>query len=149
MLLRRMSKKNQACFRKRVTTRGSVLAGRRMVVKCLASSSWTVRWFLVPLSGRNRYCKWREWFDKCIDKVGQGNVGYKMVPGPHQIKDMSWDLMSTLDKLNIWLFCLIKKNLNVTPFSYKYGYHKVKKKKTYSYLFICMVYYMNKHMQTF
>ena len=58
MLLRRTSKKKAAWLRKELTSWGSVCAGRRMLVNCLASSSWTVRW-LLPLAtagGRNTYC---------------------------------------------------------------------------------------------
>ena len=58
MLLRRTSKKKVAWLRKELTSWGSVCAGRRMLVSCWASSSWTVRW-LLPLAtagGRNTYC---------------------------------------------------------------------------------------------
>ena len=49
MLLIRISKKNQEYFRNLQTTTLSALAGRRIVVKFLASSSCTVCAFLVPL----------------------------------------------------------------------------------------------------
>lgn len=59
MLLIRISKKNQEYFRNLQTTTLSALAGRRMVVRFLASSSCTVWAPLVPLgtgSGLNTYC---------------------------------------------------------------------------------------------